>query len=394
MGDRTRVLIIVAGIAIGEPLGGAERFGIELARNLDQNKIEPILCAFWHHGVPSERYWVDSLTKAGVEVFFAAEWERGPGGLVKYANGLGNITARFQDRPVDVIHSTIQIGSIAALLLKRPLHAQARIRTALAGKEWGGTLLGFLCRQVFTQWVFPAVFDVEVGVSRAKISDLDHRLGARLARKKARLIYNGISLDQFVESGSAVDKRLELGLPLDALVVGSIGRLQKEKGYSIFLDAAAIVKTQMPCVKFPIVGDGKQAAYLRQKADRLGLSDIVLFVGARQDVAPLFRMMDLFVLPSLWEGLPTVVMEGMACGVPIVATDIPGTRELVAAGQTGWLAKPGDPESLAACILEALSNPAKRKRVATTALREVVPHFSMQGIADQYEQVYSELTRA
>jgi glycosyltransferase involved in cell wall biosynthesis len=205
------------------------------------------------------------------------------------------------------------------------------------------------------------------------------------------VIYNGISLDRFAEKKDASSKHLELGLSPDSLVVGSVGRLRQEKGYSILLDAAVLVRARRPDIKFVIVGDGEQAASLRQKAGRLGLSSTVLFTGARQDVESLLGIMDLFVLPSLWEGLPTVILESMACGVPVVATDIPGTRELITTGQTGWLARPGDPMSLAACILEALSNPARCAEIVKTARQDVVPHFSMQHIADQYEQIYQRL---
>jgi len=390
MADRVRVLIIISGLAIGEPLGGAERFGIELARNLDLAQVEPIVCAFWRRGTPSEEHWLNYLTEAGIEVFFAADWESSLE-LSKYARGFENIAAYLRNRPVDVIHSHFQVGSIAAWLLRRTLGAKALIRTAHAGKEWGDTFLGFLCRQVFIKWIFPFVFDIEVGVSRAKVSSLDRRPGARIGGKKALLFYNGISLDRFSRVGTRQDKRLEMGLLLDDPVVGSVGRLRKEKGYSIFLDSAVIVKAQIPNVKFIIIGDGEQRASLERQAERLRLTETVILAGSRSDVESLYGIMDLFVLASLWESLPTVILESMASGVPVVATDISGTRELIQAGRTGWLVQPGDPAYLAASIIEALSNPAKRAEVAQRARQEVVPRFSMEYIAGQYMGVYRQV---
>jgi len=390
MADRVSVLMIIMGLAIGEPLGGAERFGVELARTLDRDKFEPIICALWRYGVPSEQYWMDFLTEAGIEVFFATDMGRGLSPS-RYLKSIRFIASRLHNRSIDVIHSHFQLGNIAALFLKRTLKAKALIRTAHAGKEWGDGPLAFLCRQIFTKWIFPFTFDAEIGVYQALVSSLDRRPGARIAGKKALLFYNGISLDRFTGRARCPNKRLEMELLPNDLVVGSVGRLRKEKGYSILLDSAAIVRAQLPNAKFVIIGDGELREPLHRKVEQLGLSETVIFAGPRQDVESLYEIMDLFVLPSLWEGLPTVILESMASGVPVVATDIPGTRELVQAGRTGWLAQPQDPASLATCILEALNNPAKRAAFAQAALQDVVPRFSMAHIVKQYEQVYRQL---
>lgn len=391
MEGKIRVLNLTLGLAIGEPLGGAERFVIDLSSHLDKSRFEPIVCAFWRYGVPSEQYWAEYLTKRNVKVFFAEDWA-GRYSVLRYVKGLMNIASYLRERPVDVIHSHFQMGSIAALLLKGVLGAKAIIRTAHAGKEWGDTFLGFLCRQIFTKWIFPAVFDIEVGVSNAIAARLNQRPGVRIAGKKAVVIRNGIPLDRFISTGINQSKRLELGLSADDLVVGTIGRLRKEKGLSTLLEAAAIVNAQLPNVKFLIVGDGELRSSLCRQAEQLGLMETVLFAGARQDVESLYGVMDLFVLPSLWEGFPIVILESMASRVPVVATDIPGTRELIQAGRTGWLAKPGDPFSLAACILEALLNPSKRAVVVQTAFQEVVLRFSIKGVVAKYEDIYAQLS--
>jgi len=392
MAEKIRVLTIISGLAIGEPLGGAERFGIELARSLNRDKFEPIVCAFWRRGVPSEHYWVDYLAKVGVEVFFAMD--RGGGfNPSRYMEGLWNIGSYLQDRPVDVIHSHFQLGSVTALLLKRRLGAKALIRTAHGSVrwEWSNTLYGFLCRQVFTKWIFPLGYDAEAGVSQAVVSSLNQRPGVQITGKKALLIYNGICPERFrVDINQS--KRLELGLSQDDLVVGSVGRLSEQKGYAFLIEAALHALAELPNIKFVIIGDGELRASLELKVRQLGLSNTVIFTGPRQEVESLFRVMDLFVLPSLWEGLPTVILESMASGVPVVATDIPGTRELVQAGQTGWLVRHKDSAGLAKAIVEALRDPLKRADIANRALDTVVARYSMARIANQYETLYHNVT--
>jgi glycosyltransferase involved in cell wall biosynthesis len=200
-----------------------------------------------------------------------------------------------------------------------------------------------------------------------------------------------ISLSRFTRINHDQNKRQELGLSPSDLVVGSVGRLRREKGYTILLESASKVKKNISNVKFLIIGDGEQRNMLQQKSEQMGLGKTVIFAGALQDIESVYSVMDLFVLPSLWEGLPTVILESMACGVAVVATDIPGTQELVQADQTGWLAKAGDPDSLANCIVDALLDTAKKAEIAKKALQEVVPLFSMEYVASQYEDIYHKL---
>ncbi len=384
---------MILGLALGEPLGGAERFGIELARHLDKERFEPIICAFWRHGAPGEQTWSDYLRANGVEAFFPAE-AKGGTYLARYVRGILSVQEYLRDRRVDVIHSHFQMGSMAALLLKRPLNASICVRTAHNTKEWGASLGAFVCRQAFTKWLFPLAFEAEVGVSQALVHMLDRRPAARLLGKRALLIPNAISADR-ARRPADEDRRAvrrELGLPLDAIVIGNVGRLCRQKGHAIFLEAAARILVARPEARFVIVGDGELRDYLHRRSVELGLGEAVLFTGARTDVERLYGAMDLFVLSSLWEGLPTVILESMSCGVPVVGTDIPGTRELITPGRTGWLAQPNDPDSLTGCILDALADPARRAAYAETALSEVIPRFSMASIADQYEALYDRLT--
>lgn len=131
---------------------------------------------------------------------------------------------------------------------------------------------------------------------------------------------------------------------------------------------------------------------LEAEAAALGVAHAITFVGARADAGVLYPALDLFVLPSLWEGLPTVVLESMASGVPVVATDIPGTCDLVQEGVTGWLAPPADPSGLSQAILRALDDPIQRVAIARHAAEQVVPRYTMDAIARQYAELYRQLS--
>jgi glycosyltransferase involved in cell wall biosynthesis len=181
-----------------------------------------------------------------------------------------------------------------------------------------------------------------------------------------------------------------LGIPTSALVVGTIGRLTEQKGYTYLIEAASLILEQIPQSFFLIIGDGELADQLKHQAAQKEISSHVIFTGGRQDVEELLACMDLFVSSSLWEGLPTAILESMAAGVPIVATDIPGIRELIRDQWNGWLVPAGDATSMARVIRVALKNVKSRREFSNNA-RQDVQSLSIKSIVGEYEKLYSAL---
>ncbi|MHB1318519.1 MAG: glycosyltransferase [Anaerolineae bacterium] len=387
--NRTRVLVLISGLSIGSSAGGAERYGIEIARHLDRKTIEPIVCAFWRRGVTEEGYWTEELTAEGIECFLAVERGRGFDPL-RYLRAIRSILAHLGGRDVDVIHSHFQLGSVTALVLRRRVQARALIRTAHGSVrwEWRDTWLGSLCRSVFTKGIFPACFDAEVGVSLAAAESLDRRLLSRLWGRHAPMIGNAIDPARFQAGQMDSSARAQFGLSPDDIVVGSVGRLSEQKGYRYLVEAAPLVLQAIPGCRFLLVGDGELREDLRRQVDSLGLASAFIFAGARNDVASMYAAMDVFVCPSLYEGLPTVILESMASGIPIVATDIAGTQELITDGQTGWLARSRDSAHLAQLLIDVLHRADRGRSVARNALMHVVPRHSIQEAARRYEELY------
>jgi glycosyltransferase involved in cell wall biosynthesis len=395
MTDKLRVLAVVAGLAIGERGGGAERFGVELASSLDRSTFDPIVCGFWRRGLPVEDVWLQRLADAGIPAFFAAN--RGEHfSLWAYLQGLDHILSRLRGTHVQVIHSHYQLGSVAAPYLGLRLRARALVRTAHGPvfHEWGRSAIGAACRLVFTKGLYPLAFDAEAGVSQEIVESLDRRFVARALRKKALLLHNAIALPRPGCSPDVPKLRADLGLAPGTPVVGSVGRLAEQKGYRYLLEAIPTVLASRPDTRFVLIGDGELRASLEEMAARLGLMDHVIFAGLRPQAQLYYPAMDLFVLPSVWEGLPTVVLESMASRVPVVATDIAGARDLVQDGATGWLAPPANPRLLAAAILDALERPDKRMEFAHRAASEVLPKYTIEHVAAGYEKLYRELVEA
>jgi glycosyltransferase involved in cell wall biosynthesis len=392
MTGKLRVLTIVAGLAIGERGGGAEKFGVELARSLDRSAFDPVVCGFWRRGIPVEEIWLQRLADDGIPAFFAAD-RSGRFSPRSYLRGLRQIVARMGEAPVHVIHSHYQLGSVAAPYLRPRLEARTLVRTAHGPvfEEWGHSATGWVLRLLFTQGLYPVVFHAEAGVSQQIVESLDRRPLARALGKRAFLLHNAIAVRKGVSGPDVVQRRTELGLPQASMVVGSIGRLAEQKGYRYLLEAIPAVLASRPGVRFVLIGDGELRASLQALAARLGIAEQVLFAGLRPNAELYYPAMDLFVLPSIWEGLPTVVLESMASGVSVVASDIAGVRELVQAGATGWLAPPANPGALAKAILDALARPDKRAEFAERAAREVLPNYTLERVARGYEDLYRKL---
>lgn len=390
MTGRLRVLTLLSGLAIGDTGGGADKLGLEVARHLDRDRFEPIVCAFWQRGYAAEEHWRETLLADGAQVFFAAP--RGPRfSLRGYAGGLRRIVA--ETRPgVAIVHSHFQLGSIAAILLRRSLHAQGLVRTAHGTSlhEWSNNPIGRLCRFVFTRSLFPLAFDQEVGVSVASTDSLNEAWGTRVARKPAVMIPNAIPAVA-PASVSREAKRQELGFEPGEIVIGSVGRLSEQKGYVYLVRAAPFIFARYPQARIALTGDGELRGALEQEARTLGVADRIRFLGLRTDVPDIYRALDLFVSPSLWEGLPTVVLEAMAYGAPVVATGIPGTRDLLVDGDNGWLARPADPADLARAVLTALENRAAWPAVTARAAAETVPQYRIERIAARYGALYEKL---
>jgi glycosyltransferase involved in cell wall biosynthesis len=210
------------------------------------------------------------------------------------------------------------------------------------------------------------------------------------------VIPNGTDCERFRLRGNGEAVRREWNIPPDAPVVGVLARLMRIKGQEVFLHAAALMASNNPDVRFMIVGDNSNdhgyKDELKRLAARLGLADRVLFTGFRVDVPDLLAALSVVVSPSLGlEGMSNSVLESMAAGVPVVATQVGGTPEIVEDGVTGLLVPPGDSEELAAAISRLLADNTLAKRLVESARRRVFSRYSLERAVESTERLYHEL---
>ena len=159
------------------------------------------------------------------------------------------------------------------------------------------------------------------------------------------------------------------------------------------LRAAPKILSACPEARIAVVGDGPEGSRLRREARRLNLEGRFLFLGERKDAAPVQSLFDIFVLPSLWEGLPFVLVEAAALGKPIVATAVDGVPEMLEDGKTGLLIPPNDASALADAVIRLLRDKDEARRLGETARRLVPPRFPLRRMIDQTQNLYVDVIR-
>jgi glycosyltransferase involved in cell wall biosynthesis len=237
----------------------------------------------------------------------------------------------------------------------------------------------------FLDWV-DAIICVSEGVRRTYVE-------AGVPEDKLRVVLNGIPIlpRQPDSHRSAERVRSELDLDPASPLVLTVGRLTEQKGYTYLLDAACLVAAELPSVHFLLAGEGPLEAQLTARARACGASRNVHFLGSRPGVAHLMSACDLFVLPSLFEGLPLVVLEAMSAGRAIVATRVCGTEEAVADAVTGRLVPARDANALAEAITYALLNQEVRDAWGKAGRERVSVQFTASRMAGEVAAIYNAL---
>ncbi len=210
----------------------------------------------------------------------------------------------------------------------------------------------------------------------------------RVAREKVVTIHNGVDLTRFggVLDGSAV--RREFDIPDSAPLIGTVANFSEEKGYPYLVEAARITLARNSEARFLFVGFGPLADEIRARVKEVPGHERVVFAGARSDIPELLAAMDLFVLASVREGFPNVLLEAMAAGKPVVATRVGGIPELVDSSNDGILVRPRESRLLAQAIFGLLEDPERGRRLGERAKRKIEQNFSLERMVDDYETLY------
>lgn len=297
--------------------------------------------------------------------------------LVKYLNQSGTTILHA--------HSSkgALVGRIAAILARTPV-VLFTVHNSIFYEEW-------------PQWKKTIFAQVERFLARFtdRIITVSDALKQELIEKESipatqiSTIYNGIEVENFTAKVDMLNIRRDLNIPELGPVIGTIARLAPQKGVSYFLKAASLLKEYQ--VNFLVVGDGPLRDALEQEVTELGLQNRVIFTGKRDNIAEILSIMDIYVLPSVTEGLPLTILEAMAAGKPVVATRVGGVPEAIVEGKTGLVVAPRDPEALAVAIAGMLSEREKLIRMGNNGQKHVVEKFTIRHMVDRTMDLYTQL---
>ncbi len=370
-----RVLFLITDLAYG----GAEDQVVRLAVHLKTRGWDVAVTTML-----SPSAYMQELESAGVPLV-SLDIRRGRVPDPRAVTRLAGATRRW--RP-DIVHSHMVHANLLARLTRPLARVPVLVCTAHSIDERGPRGSGRA--RLWAYRLTDPFCDLTTQVSRAGARRYVE-LGA-VPKRKIRYVANGLDTSAFApapESGRAI--RMELGL--DELFVWlAVGNLREAKDYPSLLHAfAEAVKTGSPSTLM-IAGKGAAQGRLERLTRDLAVDDRVRFLGLRRDVPKLMNAADGYVLSSLWEGLPMVLLEAAATGLPIVATDVGGNGEVVLDGQSGFLVPPRDTQALTQAMLKLMALPEEeRRRMGRLGRAHVMTHFAIEQVVDQWEALYVEL---
>lgn len=213
----------------------------------------------------------------------------------------------------------------------------------------------------------------------------------KIDSRKIYEINNGIDTDYF--SPQKKDKELleKLGITDDALMIGNIARLAPVKDHIALIKAFALTEKHCPDIRLLIIGDGPERANLEKLVTELNLSNKITLLGFRRNIKGILSVLDLFILSSISEGISITILEAMACGKPVIATDVGGNSEIIAEGVSGFLVPPKDIKAMAEKITFFYDDRSVGKSIGRRAREYVIGNFSVQEMTLNYEKLYREL---
>lgn len=353
--------------------GGAEQVISNLAASLDPAKYRGVLCVF-------RPGWIQERSQA-----------RGVPTYVIPTQGMTDWrwACRFRDllkgEQVDLIHAhefdaNVQ-GAAVAAYLGIPLVATVH------GKHYFWEKLR---RRLAYRWVSRHATMVAVS------EDLKRFIVQNVGIDSARIpvLYNGVDVPLPPDPADIEACRREMNLPESDRVIGVVGNLYPVKGHQYLIDAIPAVLGKYPNTSFLFAGRGHLESDLKQQVNRLGLDKQVHFLGLRQDIPRILALLDVFVLPSLSEGLSMAILEAMMAGRPVIATRVGGNPEIVLDGETGFLVPSKDSHALAESLITLLKDRHLANQFGEKGKRRAEDQFSLQTMVNAYQSLYDECLRA
>ena len=375
--------IRIAHLITNFPVGGAQDYLLQIVQGLDQSKFEPFIVGHM------EGEWVEKVkSMPGVTAHDipALGKEISPW---KDLKSVFQIRRFCKENDIDILHTHSSKPGIVG-----------RLGGSLAGvPSIVHTIHGFSFHGHMPAWRRGLFIAMERLMSRYTttllcLSKRDRETADRLhisARESVQTFYYGVDFTPFADAFDRDEIRKSLGFDSSNSVIGFTGRFSRQKGLTILLEAFQIVHVRFPNIRLLLVGDGEFRSKLEDDARRRGIADAVVITGFRSDISRLLAAMDIFVMTSLWEGLSRSLAEAMYARLPIIATNVGGTSDVIQNGETGWLIKVNSVDATVDALLDALANPDRACRMADRGYQWARKEFDPPKMQERISRLYEGL---
>ena len=358
--------------------GGAETFLIDLCVALPSDRYQTIVCA-----VAGEGPRAADLRRAGIE-FLALQarsnWD---------ATALVRLVRLMRRRNVGIVHTHLFVGGVFGRLASILAGVPIRLTTEQNAYAPGYTLPRW---QVLTDSVLARLTHQMVAVSQGTQEFLVRE--ESVPAEKIRVVPNAIQWPTPIPLSEVEAVKQELGAAERFPFLGTVARLTPQKGLKYLIQAVSVLRSHFPDLLCVIVGEGELRPDLESLVRQLGVEHHIHFCGLRRDVAAILQGLDLFVLPSLFEGLPLSLLEAMAAGRPVVATRVAGSSEVIEDGVNGRLVPPKDADTLAQAIEALLTDQVLAQDLACRGQETIRDKYTIGPVAREYDRIYGDLLRA
>lgn len=372
--DSDKIKLKIMTITRSLNFGGLERVVIDICKNLDKNKFDPIVVCLNKKGEFADELEADNIPVISLN----------PSGshASKYINWL-KLRKLIKIEKPDIIHSHNTGPFIDGIIASRLTKLKGFIHTDHA-RRFPDKKKYMVYERIASHFA-----DKIIAVSEETKDNLVKY--ENIKRDKIAVIYNGIDAKKFdiqIDKDSFIK---ELKLEKFDRLIGLGVVLTDQKGITYLLRATQEIVKKFPKVGVVIAGDGPERKKLEAEASNLKISDNVVFLGSRKDIQNILKILDLYILPSEWEGFPLVILEAMAAHSSIITTDVGGIPIAIDDGIEGILIKPRDPALIAEKTIALLEDDALREKIAQNAYSKYMENFTVQKMVKNYEEAYFEI---
>lgn len=376
-----RLFHIINNISVEQYAGGAELFSIRLLEFLP-SEFERHLIVIWQCGTEDEKIMVSRLREK-ISIHFLGDYFNKRS---TFFTAVNNYFKLLDEIKPSIIHSHSELPDIFGILTKTFYKKKTVfIRTIHTDKQWQKSSL---FESIFVKILLPLYCDKEVAISEIIKEKLDNRFLAKGFKKTSIKIYNAVDEDSLLKKYQPKDNLIPLGILERRIRVISAGRLTEQKGYRYLIKAVNLLQKETD-INLYIFGEGEQRNELEELINKNNLQDKIKLLGYNKNVCSFYKDFDVFVSSSIYEGFPTVILEAMVLNIPVIATNVSGSKELIIDKETGLLIPPKNPVELSNSIMFILSNYDKALEYASNA-KKMVSQFRIENIINEYLQIYKD----